>query len=241
MSATAEANALIVPDGVIEADPQECAFQKIINLVHARDKEMYPDNSKQLSKVIRFSDTRMKMICSLNYRDVMECDRLCTFKLIATTKDTRQSARISSGVGKFCFEHSCQSDPALINLPRNTQKRGGGEMKKVPSGIRGFAGVATTPGKKRKAVEVDQENFNNAWKILGNDKMFADNCYDQKTSYLDELGIFEATDLKELESHHLETLSALLKEIPRKKFVKFMSNPKAPVEKSLRVAEDEEV
>lgn len=237
MSAAAEAAALIVPDGVIQGDPQECAFQKIINLVHARDKELFPDSTKQLSKVIRFSDTRMKMICSLNYRDVMECDRLCTFKIIATTKDTRQSARISSGIGKFCFEHSCQSDPALINLPRNTQKRGGGEMKKVPSGIRGFAGVKTTAvGKKRKGVEVDQENYNNAWKILGNDKMFADNCYDEKTSYLDELGIFEATDLRELEEHHVEALSALLKEIPRKKWFKFMSNPKP--DKTIKVAEE---
>ena len=233
----AEAAALIVPDGIIQGDPQECAFQKIINMVHARDKELYPNNTKPLSKVIRFSDTRMKMICSLNYRDVMECDRLCTFKLIATTKDTRQSARISSGIGKYCLEHSCQSDPALINLPRNVQKRGGGEMRKIPSGIKGFAGVKSV-GKKRKAVEVDQENFNNAWKILGNDKMFADNCYDEKTAYLDELGIFEATDLKELEQHHVEALSSLLKEIPRKKWLKFMSNTKG--EKSARVTVSQE-
>ena len=226
MSAS-EAAALIVPDGIIQGDPQECAFQKIINLVHVRDKELYPDNTKQLSKVIRFSDTRMKMICSLNYRDVMECDRLCTFKIIATTKDTRQSARISSGVGKFCFEHSCQSDPALINLPRNTQKRGGGEMKKVPSGIKGFAGSKSTGSKKRKSVEIDQENYNSAWKILGNDKMFAENCYSEKTAYLDELGIFEATDMKELDDHHIDALSSLLKEIPRKKWLKFMANPKA--------------
>lgn len=214
-----EASMILVPDGIVEADAEDDAFKRIIKLIHKRDKELYPvaTMEKQISKVIRHSDSRLKMICALNYRDVMEADRLCTFKLIATTKDGKQTAKISAGAGMFCLTHSCQSDPKLRALHAYTRKNGVLATKPLGGG--------NNTQKKRKA-EALEDNHNNAWKILHNKKMFTGNSHSETRAYLDNLGIYDAADLSELEDHHIETLAALLKDIARKKWLKLMDSLK---------------
>jgi hypothetical protein len=213
------AAAILIPEGIVSADEEGDAFKRIIKLIHASDKENYPEATaeKQISKIIRHSDSRLKMICALNYRDVMEADRLCTFKIIATTKDDKQTAKISAGANMFCLTHSCQADPHLRALHAHTKKNGVLATKVLGGG--------NNTQKKRKAEQI-VDNHNNAWKILHNKKMFSGNCHAETATYLDNLGIYDAADLSELEEHHINDLQALLKDIARKKWVKLMETLK---------------
>jgi hypothetical protein len=217
------AAAIIVPDGIVQANEEGDAFKRIIKLIHDSDKERYPvaTAEKQISKIIRHSDTRLKMICALNYRDVMEADRLCSFKLIATTKNDKQSAKISSGANMFCLTHSCQADPELRALHAHTKKNGVLATKALGGG--------NNTQKKRKAEQI-AENHNIAWKMLHNKKNFSANLFDETATYLDTIGIYEAADLCELEGAHIEDLQVFMKEKPRKSWVTLMETLK-PVPK----------
>mmetsp|Transcript_9513 Transcript_9513/g.15851 ORF Transcript_9513/g.15851 Transcript_9513/m.15851 type:complete len:226 (-) Transcript_9513:315-992(-) len=213
------AAAILVPEGIVQADQSGDAFEKIINLIRESDKERYPvaTAEKQISKIIRHSDTRLKMICALNYRDVMEADRLCSFKLIATTKDNKQTAKISSGINMFCLSHSCQADPDLRALHAHTKKNGVLATKVLGGG--------NNTQKKRKAEQII-DNHNNAWKILHNKKMYSGSGYDDTQAYLDNIGIYEAGDLSELEDRHVQDLQLLLKDVSRKKWTTLMESLK---------------
>ena len=222
-----QAAVMLTPEGIITANEDGDAFRRIIEMVHARDRELYPvaTMEKKISKVIRHNDNRLKMICSLNYRDVMEADRLCTFKLIATSKDNKQTAKISAGANMFCIEHSCQADPHLRALHAHTKKNGVLATKVLGGG--------NNTQKKRKAEQI-LDNHNNAWKLLHNKKMFTGNCHAETAAYLDKLGIYEAADLSELEEHHVEDLQSLLKDIARKKWLKLMEGLK-PIPRKKKV------
>lgn len=226
---TETAAAILVPEGVVHANEEGDAFQRIINIIQQSDREKYPSETatRQISKIIRHNDSRLKMICSLNYRDVMEADRLCTFKLIATTKDGKQTAKISAGANMFCLSHSCQSDPELRALHAHTKKNGVIATKVLGGG--------NNTQKKRKA-ELIQDNHASAWKMLHNKKMYSGNDFEEAEAYLDNLGIYESADLPELEDRHIEDLQALLKDIASKKWVKLMESLK-PAEKKKKIVE----
>ena len=215
----AAAAAILVPDGMVTSNEEGDAFKRVIKLLNDSDKDLHPEATaeKQISKIIRHSDTRLKMICALNYRDVMEADRLCTFKIIATTKDGKETAKISADPNMFCLEHSCQSDPELRALHAHTKKNGGLATKVLGGG--------NNTQKKRKAEQI-QDRHTEAWKILHNKKMFNGDCHAETATYLDHLGIYEAGDLSELEPRHVEDLQALMKDIARTKWLKLMEGLK---------------
>lgn len=227
------ARAILVPNGIVTAGEEGDAFKRVIQIIQDSDRELHPDatqGGKLISKIIRHSDTRLKMICALNYRDVMEADRLCTFKLIATTKDGKASAKISAGPNMFCLQHSCQSDPKLAALHAHTKKNGGLATKVLGGG--------NNTQKKRKAEQI-QDRHTEAWKILHNKKMFNGDCHAETSAYLDKLGIYDACDLVELEDHHIAVLQGLMKEIARTKWLKLIESLK-PVPKKKKADREKE-
>jgi hypothetical protein len=211
----------LVKGVVVHKEGNRDAFDKISELVTEWERATYPEMSHLvMHKSVKHSGDRLKLICHLNMSNVVEGDRVCDFKLIAASKDGLESAMISKNV---CLSHSCQN-------PDFTLDKGGPTGKFTKKKDFNAAVVTTSTegesayliGKKRK-IEQQQDNFKEAWKLINSEKMFADNCFQEKAGYLEEIGIYEASDLKDLENEHIETLAALLKEIPRKRWTRLLT------------------
>jgi hypothetical protein len=199
----------LVEGVVIEKDGDKDAFEKIEELVGEWEREKFPDMPK-MHKSVRNSNDRLKFICHLNSASVIESDRVCTFKLIAATKDGAETAVISKNV---CLEHSCQAADF-------EGQKGGATGKLTLKPHEGES--AYLIGKKRK-LDQQQDNYKEAWKLINNQKMFVADSFQEKCAYFEEIGIYEASELKDLESDHIETLAALLKEVPRKKWTRLFA------------------
>lgn len=217
----------LVKGVVVHKEGNRDAFEKISDLVTEWEKATYPEMSHiSMHKSVKHSGDRLKLICHLNMSNVVEGDRVCDFKLIAASKDGLESAMISKNA---CLTHSCQTAEFQANRNAGNGPTGKFTKKKyfhaavVSSGGEGSES-AYLIGKKRK-LEQQQDNYKDAWKLINSEKMFADNCYHEKSGYLEEIGIYEASDLKDLEGDHIETLAALLKEIPRKRWTRLLTGP----------------
>ena len=213
----------LVKGVVVHKEGNRDAFEKISDLVTEWERATYPEMAHlSMHKSVKHSGDRLKLICHLNMSNVVEGDRVCDFKLIAASKDGLESAMISKNA---CLTHSCQS--------ADFQTAKGGPTGKFTKKKDFNAAVVSTGtdgesayliGKKRK-LEQQQDNYKEAWKLINSEKMFAENCYHEKSGYLEEIGIYEASDLKDLEGDHIETLAALLKEIPRKRWTRLLTGP----------------
>mmetsp|Transcript_27977 Transcript_27977/g.52185 ORF Transcript_27977/g.52185 Transcript_27977/m.52185 type:complete len:222 (+) Transcript_27977:50-715(+) len=213
----------LVKGVVVHKEGSRDAFDKISDLVTEWERATYPNMSHlQMHKSVKHSGDRLKLICHLNMSNVVEGDRVCDFKLIAASKDGLESAMISKNV---CLSHSCQNPDFQTTKGGPTgkfTKKKDFNAAAASSGAEGES--AYLIGKKRK-LEQQQDNYKDAWKLINSEKMFAENCYHEKAGYLEEIGIYEASDLKDLESEHIETLAALLKEIPRKRWTRLLTGP----------------
>lgn len=203
---------------VVPREGDRSAFEKISDLATEWERATYPEmNHLKMHRSVKHSGDRLKLICHLNMSNVVECDRVCTFKIIASTTDNNDTAVVSKNV---CLVHSCRS--------AEFQNRKGGPTGKIKS-KRDHQLMSASPGdsayliaKKRK-FEQQQENYKDAWKLINNEKMFAPNCFHQKAGYLGDIGIYEAGDLKDIGAEHIETLAALLKEIPHKRWIRLLT------------------
>jgi hypothetical protein len=184
-------------------------FDKISEMVTAFDEEVYPhNNGTKMHKLIKSSTNRAKFVCYHNNTNTVEVDRVCTFKIVCASRDGNFSAKISKNI---CLRHSCEIDEDFQTIANRTPKK-----EEPPTGETRY-----TINKKRKAEELS-DLFHEAWTIINNPRMFIEKCYDQKTSYLEGIGIFDAGDLKDLEEEHIAVLASYLKEIPKKKFLRFL-------------------
>jgi hypothetical protein len=206
---------------VVAKDGDKTAFDKISDLVTEWERATYPDmNHLKMHRSVKHSGDRLKLICHLNMSNVVECDRVCTFKVIAATKDGNETATVSKNV---CLDHSCRTV--------EFQNRKGGPTGKIKS-KRDHQLLAASPGEsayliaKKRKLEQQQDNYKESWKLINNEKMFAENCFHEKAGYLEEIGIYEASDLKDLGAEHIEALGALLKEIPRKRWTRLLTQDK---------------
>ena len=207
---------------------------------------MYPDmKGMKMHRMVKSSAQRCKFICHLNsantfegedilsYRDYWKfeiyylplsslffhvmlfvqlfdvADRVCTFKIVTASRDGNRTAKISKNA---CLKHSCQSG--------DLTPQGAREHVEVDENMSGETKIALA--KKRKAEEMN-DAFQEAWMILCTVKAFKDEIlYSEMTSYLDSLGIYEATDLRDLETSHVDEISSYLKDIPKKKWLKLL-------------------
>jgi len=203
---TEDPTSLLVPLGIITANEEGCAFTRVMKLVHAHDRLQYPEATaiKEISKKSKFTDTRLKMICAVNYRDVLEADRLCSFKIVAASSDRKLTAKIVPGPD-FCLTHSCQSDPELKKLHTLTKRHG-------RSATEALGGGENTTRKRR--VIALQENQHHAWKILNSKKMYEGDNHAKAVAHLKQWGAYEPTDIVELEGKHIMALQALMKAEP---------------------------
>lgn len=211
----------LVKGSVVHREGNRNAFNKISDMVAEWERESFPQSGQlSMHKSAYCSGNRLKLICHLNKSNVAEGDRVCDFKLIATTADENDSATISKNV---CLSHSCQT--AAFQNSRGgpsgqiTNKR---DCKAPVVTVRPDGESIYLIGKKRK-FEQQQDNYKEAWKLINSEKMFAENCFPKKCEYLNEIGIYEAPELKDLEDDHIEALAALLKEMPRKRWTKLLT------------------
>jgi hypothetical protein len=212
----------LVKGVVVHKEGNRDAFDKISDLVTEWERATYPEMSHlSMHKSVKHSGDRLKLICHLNMSNVVEGDRVCDFKLIAASKDGLESAMISKNA---CLTHSCQSPEFQTGkggpTGKFTKKKDFNAAVVTSSTVDGES--AYLIGKKRK-LEQQQDNYKDAWKLINSEKMFAENCFHEKSGYLEEIGIYEASDLKDLEGEHIETLAALLKEIPRKRWTRLLT------------------
>ena len=213
----------LVQGTVVESDGSKNSFEKISDMVTEWERVTYPNMSHvSMHKSVKHSGDRLKLICHLNMSNVIEGDRVCDFKLIAASKDGLESATISKNV---CLRHSCQ-EPGFSTdkggpTGRFTKKR---DLHAASTTTMVESGESAYLVGKRRKLEQQQDNFKEAWRLINTEKMFADNCYHEKAGYLEEIGIYEASDLKDLEGDHIETLAALLKEIPRKRWTRLLTS-----------------
>jgi hypothetical protein len=69
-------------------------------------------------------------------------------------------------------------------------------------------------GKKRK-LEDELEAFQEAWEVILNDKYYKNgDDLAMRSIQLESMGLFEASDLKDLGADHVNKFACLLKEIP---------------------------
>lgn len=234
----------LVKGCVVTKEGDKDAFEKIEELVTEWERATYPEMAHtKMHKSVKNSTDRLKLICHLNATNVVESDRVCTFKLIAASKDGNENAILSKNV---CLDHSCQCAEFQSHRGgptgkiKNKSYANSEHMLLSPSatpsvdanGTPIIATVAVAPvesesryliGKKRK-IEQQQDNFKEAWKLISNERVFVENSFEEKKAYLEEIGIYEASDLKDLEAEHIETLANLLKEIPRKKWTRLLNS-----------------
>ena len=214
----------LVQGTVIQSDGTKNAFEKISEMVTEWERVTYPNMSHVgMHKSVKHSGDRLKLICHLNMSNVVEGDRVCDFKLIAASKDGLETAVISKNV---CLRHSCQ-DPGFSTdkggpTGRFTKKR---DLLAASTTMPNDTESAYLIGKRRK-LEQQQDNFKEAWRLINTEKMYLANCYHEKAAYLEEIGIYEASDLKDLEADHIAALGDLLKEIPRKRWTRLLTSIK---------------
>jgi len=206
---------------VVHREGDKNAFEKISDMVTEWERATYPEmNHLRMHRSVKHSGDRLKLICHLNQSNVVECDRICTFKLIAATRDGNETATVSKNV---CLDHSCRT-------PEFAQRKGGPtgkiKSKREHQMLTAPAGESAYLIAKKRKLEQQQDNYKDAWKLINSEKMFAENCYHEKAGYLEEIGIYEASDLKDLGADHIETLGALLKEIPRKRWTRLLTKEK---------------
>ena len=73
-----------------------------------------------------------------------------------------------------------------------------------------------------KAEELEA-SFHEAWRIISNSKVFHNNnSCDEKITFLESIGVYDADDLKDLEDNHISVLAGYMKEIPRKKWLRLL-------------------
>ena len=202
---------------VVSKDENKSAIDKISDMVTEWERAAYPDMAHlKMHRSVKHSGDRFKFICHLNLSNVVEADRLCTFKLIAATKDGNKTVVVSKNV---CLDHSCRTP--------EFQNRVGGPtgriMSKKACALHNTAGDSTYVIAKKRKMEHQLANFKDAWRLINNEKMYAENCFPEKAGYLAEVGIYEAGDLKDLGAEHIETLGALLKDIPRKRWTRLLT------------------
>ena len=122
----------------------------------------------------------------------------------------------------MCLDHSCRT--------AEFQNRVGGPTGKIKS-KRDHQALSAAPGEsayliaKKRKYDQQQDSYKEAFKLINNDKMFSENGFQEKAGYLENIGIYEAGDLKDLGGDHIETLGALMKEIPRKRWTRLLTQP----------------
>jgi len=67
-----------------------------------------------------------------------------------------------------------------------------------------------------------KNSFSEAWEILSDDKFVSDRA--AMTALLEDWGVYSGADLADIESEHIDQLAPLLKAIPRKKFIRLVTN-----------------
>lgn len=178
-------------------DGKRNCFARITDMVEEYDAHTYPWVNHKLYRYIRNTDDRLKIVCHQNRSCVSEQARQCSFFLIAASKDNGESCKICKNV---CIRHSCMSNLDELADTEKTE-----EVRKES---------AHQLSKKRKAAEY-QEGCREAWKVINSDKYFiSEAAVAAKAAYLEEMGVFEASDLKDLEAEHIEKFSTFLKEVP---------------------------
>ena len=77
----------------------------------------------------------------------------------------------------------------------------------------------------RESVNVNVSPFDEAWKLLKTPEKVSDEV--KLNEYLSELGITEASDLRDCEVVMVETLASYLKPIPKNAFLRIVKAAKA--------------
>lgn len=208
---------------VIEGEGEKGPFKRIEDLVQEWERVKYPNVTTKLHMSIKNSKNRMKLICCLNSNNVVEGDRLCSFKVLAISKDSDNSAIISKNV---CLEHSCQASADEFLSVSD------GRTGKIISSAR-FE-TATNKGvvapsepvvpivKKRKIALTQKEKYRAAWRLLADERTFAENCFAVKNEFVGRIGVFEARDLSDLGPENVEYLTTLMKDVPSKKLARLL-------------------
>jgi hypothetical protein len=180
-------------------------FSRITDMVEEYDANCYPTVNRKLYRYIRNTGDRLKIVCHLNRSCVSERDRQCSFFLIAASKDNGLSCKICKNV---CIRHSCMTpDQSETIIPDNNNV---------------IKESAHQLSKKRKAEE-DQEVCRDAWRVLTSDRYFLNEAgWAAKTGFLEDMGVFEPEDMKDLEVEHIERLACLVKEVPSTKLRKLL-------------------
>lgn len=182
---------------VQKTDGKVNCFANVIDLVEQYDAHCHPNTGHKLYRYIRNTSDRMKIVCHLNRSCVSEVNRQCSFFLIAQSKDNGKSCKICK---KVCIRHSCMQS-AYHN---EFEKSGDIVMKES----------AYQLGKKRK-LEDELEAFQEAWEVILNDKYYKNgDDLAMRSIQLESMGLFEASDLKDLGADHVNKFACLLKEIP---------------------------
>lgn len=208
---------LLTRGTVINGDGERGPFKKIEDLVGEWERETYPTVTKKLHMSIKNSNNRMKLICCLNSNNVVEADRLCSFKLLAISKNSDNTAVVSKNA---CLEHSCQSADFHITSEGRTGRII--SSTRVP-GYKRKEDISTDDAavaKKRRATK--QDRCKEAWKLLSNEKVFIDECFETKKEFINRIGLYGAKDLGDLGTDHVEYLCSLMKDVPRKQLAKLL-------------------
>lgn len=183
-------------------DGRNC-FAKITDIIEEYDTTRYPDADQKLYRYIRNTDDRLKLVCHRNLSCVSEQARQCSFFLIAASKDDGESCKICKNV---CIRHSCMGDNEQADQRESDVRRES----------------AHHLGKKRKIAEY-QDDCREAWKLINSDKYFiSEETMAAKNKYLEDVGVFEAGELKDLDIDHIEKFSAFLKEVPARKLKRLL-------------------
>ena len=188
-------------------DGKGTCFTRITDMIEEYDANHYPGVDQKMYRYIRNTDDRLKIVCHRNLSCVSEHARQCSFFLIAASKDNGDSCKICKNV---CIRHSCMDEDA------------GGEGNEEEEKVKQES--AHQLNKKRKAAEY-QEGCREAWKLMNTEKYFLSaDTMEAKSRYLEEVGVFEAGELKDLDAEHVEKFAGFMKEVPCRKLKRLLSS-----------------
>ena len=214
----ANLRALLAEGSVVNRCEGKSAFDMIDDMVTEWERETYPDMTQQkLHKRVKHSPDRLKLICHLNNTNVIEADRICTFKLIASTKDNNDTAIISKNV---CLDHSCRA--------LEFHERSGGPTGRIHSVEElqrcfNYDGKSAILNSKKGRHEKKINTLVAAFHFIKNHKMYPPSVIPKIDEYLDEMGMYEPSDLRLMSGDALEFFATSMKEVPRRKLIRLLT------------------